>query len=114
MSKIPSPETKRTSLDVASSLSMALLLAIEARVLAEAPTADADELEKLTKLGDRANGLLAECRKLEKAQGQLAQGLTRELILAWAKQQPRDTRARLLSDLIAMDDRKGQKSVLST
>ena len=109
--KTPPP---RTALEVASALSMTLLLAIDAQIQANAPNATPDELDGLVKLGQRASDLLSECRKLEKAQGQLAAGVTRELVLAWAKQQPRETRARLLTDLIAMDDKRAQKSVLST
>ena len=114
MTKNTSGEDKRTALEVATALSMTLLRAIDAQIQAHAPTAAQDELENLVKLGQRASDLLSECRKLEKAQGQLAAGVTRELVLAWAKQQSRETRARLLTDLIAMDDKRAQKSVLST
>lgn len=104
MTEKPKNEPQRTALEVATGLSMSLLLAIDAKIQAEAPTADGPELENLVKLGQRASDLLAECRKLEKAQGHLAQGVTRELVLAWAKQQPREGRQRLIEDLIRLND----------
>jgi hypothetical protein len=62
-----------------------------------------DDVESCMKLARHASDLLTECRKLEKAQGALAQGITREMVVAWAKQQPKETRARLLADLAELD-----------
>jgi hypothetical protein len=104
VSKNTSDKPERTALEVSSGIAMTLLLAIEVQIVANAATATPDELEKLVKLGDRVSGLLAECRKLEKAQGQLAQGITRELVIGWAKQQPREGRQRLIEDLIRLND----------
>lgn len=112
MSKTTSDTPPRTALEVASGLSMTLLLAIDAQIQQNAPTATPEELENLVKLGQRASDLLSECRKLEKAQGQLAQGITRELVLAWLKQQPRETRQRLMEDIIRLNDKRANGSVL--
>lgn len=106
------PGSENTPLELASATAKALLLRVNALVQSQAEEADPDMLERLMKLGQRASDLLAECRKLEKAQGALAQGVTRELVVAWAKQQPKETRLRVVADLQALDVKR-KESVLS-
>lgn len=111
----PADQLESTS-DLSSSVAHEALVAIrtENRELAggKDPIGE-DRFVRLALLAHKAAMIAAEQRKAEKEDRDNIRDISREVMMTWVKQQSPESRARLVKEIAAIDD-KARKSVLAS